>query len=72
MEHGGEGVLSYPLSSPAALDPPVEWDRLRRDCPVAPITFPSGDVGSLLTRYDELVKLEGLIVGGLTEVPVRW
>ena len=37
MEHGGEGVLSYPLPSPAALDPPGEGDRLRRERPVAPI-----------------------------------
>lgn len=50
MEHGGKGVLSHPLPSPAALDPPVEWDRLLRDCPVALSTFPSGDVGSLLTE----------------------
>jgi hypothetical protein len=53
MEHGGKGVLSHPLPSPAALDPPMEWDRLRRDRPVAPITFPSGDVGSLLTEVPE-------------------
>ena len=26
----------------------------------------------LAVEPDELVKLEGLIVGGLTEVPVRW
>lgn len=51
MEHE---VLRFPLSSPAALAPPVEWNRLRTECPVAPITFPSGDSGSLLTRYDDV------------------
>jgi cytochrome P450 len=57
MEHGGKEVLSYPLSSPAALEPPIEWDRLRRECPVAHITFPSGDSGSLLTRYDDVKQV---------------
>jgi len=57
MEHGGAEVLSYPLSSPAALEPPVEWDRLRRECPVAPVTFPSGDSGTLVTRYDDVKQL---------------
>lgn len=57
MEHGGTEVLSYPLPSPAALEPPAEWDRLRRECPVANITFPSGDSGTLLTRYGDVKQL---------------
>jgi cytochrome P450 len=57
MEHGGKQVLSFPLSSPAALEPPVEWDRLRTECPVAHIKFPSGDSGSLLTRYDDVKQV---------------
>jgi cytochrome P450 len=57
MEHGGHEVLSYPLSSPAALEPPAEWDRLRRECPVAPVTFPSGDAGTLLTRYADVKQV---------------
>jgi cytochrome P450 len=57
MEHGGQEVLSYPLSSPAALEPPVEWDRLRKECPVAHIKFPSGDSATLLTRYDDVKQV---------------
>jgi cytochrome P450 len=57
MEHGGKEVLSFPLSSPAALEPPVEWDRLRTECPIANIKFPSGDSGSLLTRYDDVKQV---------------
>jgi cytochrome P450 len=54
MEHGRQEVLSYPLSSPAALEPPVEWGHLRRECPVAHIKFPSGDSASMVTRYDDV------------------
>ncbi|MEV4106647.1 hypothetical protein [Nonomuraea sp. NPDC049695] len=43
---GGEQVLSYPIPSQAALEPPAEWAEPRRD--------------------------EGLVVGGLQKVPVRW
>jgi cytochrome P450 len=58
MENGGlQEVLSYPLSSPAALEPPIEWDRLRRECPVAHVRFPSGDSGSLLTRYNDVKQM---------------
>jgi len=57
MEHVGTEVLAYPLPSPAALEPPAEWDRLRRECPVAHITFPSGDSASLLTRYADVKQV---------------
>lgn len=46
--------LPYPLKAPAALRPPGEWERLRQKCPVAPVTLPSGDGASLLTRYDDV------------------
>ena len=46
--------LSYPFVSPAPLEPPPEWAELRATCPVAPITLPSGDGASLLTRYDDV------------------
>lgn len=48
------GALSYPLSAPAALEPPVELPELRQKCPVAQVTLPSGDTASLLTRYDDV------------------
>jgi cytochrome P450 len=47
-------VLSYPIPSDAALEPPAEWAELRRQCPVAKVTLPSGDEASLITRYDDV------------------
>ncbi|MFE9450135.1 cytochrome P450 [Streptomyces sp. NPDC006739] len=46
--------MSYPLTAPAALEPPVEWPELRRTCPVAHVTLPSGDRATLLTRYGDV------------------
>jgi cytochrome P450 len=57
MERGVDQVLSYPLPSPAALEPPTEWPRLRKESPVARITFPSGDEATMLTRYDDVKQL---------------
>ncbi|GHI01910.1 hypothetical protein Scel_02310 [Streptomyces cellostaticus] len=31
-------ALRYPLTPPTALEPPAEWARLRRQCPVARVT----------------------------------
>ncbi|MFJ1767805.1 cytochrome P450 [Amycolatopsis sp. NPDC088138] len=45
------------MSAPAALDPPAEWERLRRQCPVAAVRLPSGDQASLLTRYDDVKQV---------------
>jgi hypothetical protein len=113
-----EQVLDYPMPGPSALEPPAEWERLGRECPVARVRLPSGDEASPLTRYDdvravlsdprftrllnasdaarltdsesggvfnsrlptpelavpaeELRRVEGLAVGGLRELPVRW
>jgi cytochrome P450 len=53
----GEQVLGYPIPSPAALEPPVVWERLRRQCPVARVKLPSGDEASLLTRYDDVKQV---------------
>ncbi len=50
-------VLDYPIPSPSALEPPREWAELRRGCPVAPVTLPSGDGASLLTRYDDVKQV---------------
>ena len=57
MEHGERDVFDYPLASPAALEPPAEWARLRRECPVAHITFPSGDPAKLLTRHADVKQV---------------
>jgi cytochrome P450 len=47
-------MLSYPIPSDAALEPPAEWARLRRECPVARVTLPSGDEAALVTRYEDV------------------
>jgi cytochrome P450 len=47
-------LLDYPLRAPSALEPPEEWDRLRKGCPVAHIRLPSGDKAVLLTRYSDV------------------
>ncbi|MBV7244634.1 cytochrome P450 [Streptomyces sp. MW-W600-10] len=56
MTEEQEAPLSYPFVSAAALEPPEEWADLQRQCPVAGVTFPSGDAAVLLTRYED-VKL---------------
>lgn len=53
----GERALSYPIPSAAALEPPVEWERLRQECPVARVSLPSGDEASLLTRYEDVKQV---------------
>ncbi|MEV0347052.1 cytochrome P450 [Nonomuraea sp. NPDC050680] len=52
-----EQVLSYPIPSDAALDPPAEWAELRGKCPVAHVRLPSGDQATLLTRYDDVKEV---------------
>ncbi|MFF2328125.1 MULTISPECIES: cytochrome P450 [unclassified Streptomyces] len=47
-------ALPYPLSAPSALTPPDRWAELRQQCPVAPVTLPSGDEALLLTRYADV------------------
>jgi cytochrome P450 len=56
-QDGSGQVLDYPMLGPAALEPPAEWEQLRRRCPVARVTLPSGDQASLLTRYDDVKKV---------------
>ncbi|GAA3228189.1 cytochrome P450 [Nonomuraea helvata] len=52
-----EQVLTYPITSDAALDPPAEWAELRGTCPVAHVTLPSGDQATLLTRYTDVKQV---------------
>ncbi|GAA3003571.1 cytochrome P450 [Streptosporangium longisporum] len=52
-----EQVLSYPILGDAALEPPAEWAELRRRCPVAPVTLPSGDRATLLTRHEDVKRV---------------
>lgn len=50
-------VLRMPLPVDGPLEPPAEWERLRRRCPVATVELPSGDRAALLTRYDHVRAL---------------
>ncbi|QOV34265.1 cytochrome P450 [Streptomyces ferrugineus] len=50
-------LLRLPLPSDNPLAPPVEWERLRRQCPVATVELPSGDKATYLTRYDHVKAL---------------
>ncbi|MBO3734524.1 cytochrome P450 [Glycomyces niveus] len=50
-------VLKYPLPNEHTLEPPAAWAELRGKCPVAHVTFPSGDAARLLTRYDDVKAL---------------
>jgi len=53
----GEQMLSYPIPSQEALEPPAEWAELRQQCPVARVKLPSGDEASLVTRYDDVKQV---------------
>ncbi|MES4906044.1 MULTISPECIES: cytochrome P450 [unclassified Streptomyces] len=50
-------AVRLPLSTAGPLDPPPEWETLRAQCPVADVGLPSGDTGTLLTRYDHIRTL---------------
>ncbi|MFC4508094.1 MULTISPECIES: cytochrome P450 [Streptomyces] len=52
-----EQVLDYPLSRPAALEPPTEWAELQQQCPIARVKLPSGDEALLLTRYEDVKQV---------------
>ncbi|WP_093781706.1 cytochrome P450 [Streptomyces sp. yr375] len=46
--------LPLPVDRPSLLDPPTGLTRLRDDLPVAPLAFPDGPPGRLVTRYDDV------------------
>ncbi|WP_369173848.1 cytochrome P450 [Streptomyces sp. R28] len=50
-------LLRLPLPSDNPLEPPAEWEELRRRCPVATVELPSGDKATYLTRYDDVKAL---------------
>ncbi|MEV7782437.1 cytochrome P450 [Kitasatospora sp. NPDC088351] len=43
-----------PVDRPCPLDPPAELQYLRTELPVAPLAFPDGPPGWLVTRYDDV------------------
>ncbi|MFJ9590624.1 cytochrome P450 [Streptomyces acidicola] len=50
-------AASLPTHRTCPLDPPVEYQRLRDEQPVAPLAFPDGKVGWLLTRHEDVRAL---------------
>ncbi|MFJ7998380.1 cytochrome P450 [Streptomyces sp. NPDC096310] len=52
-----EPTVRYPLPVDGALEAPADWDRLRRQCPVAGVELPSGDSATLLTRHQDVKAL---------------
>ncbi|MFK0021231.1 cytochrome P450 [Streptomyces sp. NPDC090798] len=50
-------VVHMPLTTDGPLEPSADWKRLREQCPVATVELPSGDTGTLLTRYDHVKAL---------------
>ncbi|MFE7270394.1 cytochrome P450 [Streptomyces sp. NPDC057623] len=50
-------LLRLPLPSDNPLEPPAEWEQLRRRCPVTTVDLPSGDKAAYLTRYDDVKAL---------------
>lgn len=46
-----------PFSRPGILDPALDYRTLQRDQPVARVRTPAGDVGWLVTRYDDVKSL---------------
>ncbi|MCF1594109.1 cytochrome P450 [Streptomyces muensis] len=50
-------LLRLPLPSDNPLEPPAEWEQLRRQCPVSTVELPSGDKATYLTRYDHVKAL---------------
>ncbi|MBE2998638.1 cytochrome P450 [Nocardiopsis sp. HNM0947] len=49
-----EHALPYPLTPESALEPPREWEGLRRECPVADVHLPNGAPAKLLTRHEDV------------------
>ena len=49
-----EHTLQYPLTQDNALEPPQEWEELRRGCPVADVRLPNGAPAKLLTRHEDV------------------
>ncbi|MPY51199.1 cytochrome P450 [Streptomyces acidicola] len=50
-------AASLPMHRTCPLDPPPEYQRLRDEQPVAPLAFPDGKVGWLLTRHEDVRAL---------------
>lgn len=50
----GPAPQPLPVDRTSPVDPPEEFRRLRAELPVAPLAFPDGPPGWLVTRYDDV------------------
>ncbi|WP_433435570.1 cytochrome P450 [Nonomuraea sp. CA-141351] len=48
-----DAIQEFPFDRPTALEPPPQLAELREKCPVSHVRLPSGDVATLVTRYDD-------------------
>ncbi|MGR6915652.1 cytochrome P450 [[Actinomadura] parvosata] len=48
-----DAIPDFPFDRPTALEPPPQYAELRERCPVAHVRLPSGDVATMVTRYDD-------------------
>jgi cytochrome P450 len=48
-----DAIPDFPFDRPTALEPPPQLAELRERCPVAHVRLPSGDVATVVTRYDD-------------------
>ncbi|MFI7700551.1 cytochrome P450 [Nonomuraea sp. NPDC049480] len=48
-----DAIPDFPFDRPMALEPPPQLAEMRERCPVAHVRLPSGDVATLVTRYDD-------------------
>ncbi len=51
--------LDYPPARANATEVPAAYRDLRGSCPVAPVRFPSGDHGYLVSRYEDVRRILG-------------
>lgn len=49
-----ESKLNFPVPGDAALEPPAEWERLRRQRAVAHVSLSGADDASSLRRYEDV------------------
>lgn len=47
-------VLDMPIPPPGTMGPPVEYARLRQQCPLAKVRLPMGATAWYVTRYDDV------------------
>ncbi|WP_030430162.1 cytochrome P450 [Allokutzneria albata] len=67
-------VMDFPLAPPGTMGPPEEYERLRRECPLAEVRTPIGATAWYVTRHSDVKKLLAdtrLIRPSINDWPVR-